>query len=218
MKFSSYRELSPTTENQTRHFSSNKMKASRQKKEIPAFNQVNDPDIFGGSSLFQSDLESSTGSFLTTPNNPRHYITDFSAFYRQPRQSTTRRTSRNCPSSPTGTRKTSREGSGESLCSDSNPFTGSHYSFEELMEVPIRPDIDYSVRESDAYYGVLGNPPGLSTSTAQELTGESQQDQHILREWAVRAVGNFKRPRKKEKGFQVMRPPLPPPSPPQPDL
>lgn len=192
------------------------MKGYRQKKGLSALDQVDDLEISGGFSSPQGDLESSTGPFLTTPNYTRHYVTDFSAFYRQPRQSYAHRTSRNGPSNRTGTHKTSHEGSGETLCSDSNLSTGSQDSFEELMEVPIRPDIDYSVRESDAYYGVSGNGLVSSTSNPPELAEESQKDQSTLRVWAVRVVENFKRPKKKEKGFQVMRPPRPPP--PQPDL
>lgn len=97
----------------------------------------------------------------------------------------------------------------ETLCSDTNSSMESQDSFDELMEVPIRANVDYSVRESDTFYGTLANDLASPLPTSPGLAEESQQDQSTFREWAVRTMETFRRPKKKERGFQVMRPPRP---------
>jgi hypothetical protein len=95
---------------------------------------------------------------------------------------------------------------------DSHPSNPFRDSFDELMELPIRPNVDYSMRESDLFYGKLGNGSASTpVPVSQELPEESQESRHVLREWAARAVETLKPPKKKakEKGFQVMRPPRP---------
>jgi hypothetical protein len=185
------------------------MREIRQKKGVSALDKPISSEILGRPCSQLDAPESSTGLFLSIPNYGRNYITDFPAFYRQPRRPYVPRTSRNYSPNTSGALKKSHEGPRETLCSDTNSSTESQDSFDELMEVPIRPNVDYSVRESDAFYGTLANGLASPMPTSPELTEESQQDQSTFWGWAVRTAETFKRPKKKERGFQVMRPPRP---------
>jgi hypothetical protein len=76
--------------------------------------------------------------------------------------------------------------------------------------MPGRPDVDYSVRESDFYYGrptgdlTLPPTPILSASSQKEQAGKG-----TFHEWTHRTIARLKGSRPKEKGFQVVRPPRP---------
>ncbi|KAJ5589185.1 hypothetical protein N7537_011863 [Penicillium hordei] len=102
----------------------------------------------------------------------------------------------------------SHEETAENPYSNSHPPNSFQDSFDEFMEVPIRPNVDYSMRESDLFYGKSGNGFASPVPISQVLPEESQESRSTLREWAVRAAEILKPPKKKkEKGFQVMRPP-----------
>ncbi|KAJ5877964.1 hypothetical protein N7455_001429 [Penicillium solitum] len=178
-------------------------------KGLPAVDPCDDFAFLGGPSSPLDGLEGSAGSFPTIPNYTRHYITDFSVFYRQPRHSYAPRTFHHEPSSLSGAPEISNEGPRGTLCSDAISSTESPDSCDELMEDTTRPGVDYSVRESDAYYGAWAHR--LSSPIPPSFKGaeESQEDQSALRDWSTWTAKMFKRPKKKEKGFQVMRPPRP---------
>jgi hypothetical protein len=76
--------------------------------------------------------------------------------------------------------------------------------------MPGRPDVDYSVRESDFYYG---RPTGnLTLPLTLILLASSQKEQAgkgTFHEWTHRTIARLKGSRPKEKGFQVVRPPQP---------
>ncbi|KAF4760844.1 hypothetical protein HAV15_008243 [Penicillium sp. str.  len=186
-----------------------RMEEHRQTKGLPAVDPCDDFAFLGGPSSPLDGLEGSAGSFPTIPNYTRHYITDFSVFYRQPRHSYAPRTFHHEPSSLSGAPEISNEGPRGTLCSDTISSTESPDSCDELMEDTTRPGVDYSVRESDAYYGAWAHR--LSSPIPPSFKGaeESQEDQSALRDWSTWTAKMFKRPKKKEKGFQVMRPPRP---------
>jgi hypothetical protein len=95
-------------------------------------------------------------------NNPpldtKHYVTDFSAFYRPPRSQNHTPVSiarARPPTADTGASDVLGSGSasGPSSGSTSQALSRSGDGFDELMEAHLRPRVDYSVRESDSFYG-----------------------------------------------------------------
>ncbi|KAL5044516.1 hypothetical protein BDW71DRAFT_209313 [Aspergillus fruticulosus] len=144
-----------------------------------------------------------TASSSTAPIDMKHYITDFSAFYRPPR-------SRNQPpiistqvsplASDSGTSDASSRSAGPALL-------GSEDTLNELLELPSRPGVDYSVRESDSFYGrprAVCSPESPPTSVLGSF--ENPTPRHSFLERTRRYLRDS---RTKEKGFQVMRPPRP---------
>ncbi|CAG8900264.1 unnamed protein product [Penicillium egyptiacum] len=194
----------PDPEDRTMGIVLDRMGENRQKREFTGlFNSgSSEPSRRSGVPLNAS--VNSTSAF-PSPTHERYHITDFSAFYRQPRHRY------KDPPKRSSALNNSHEEPAE------NPRSHSHLSnpfqdpLDELMEVPIRPNIDYSMRESDLFYGKLGNGSASPVPIPQEPPKESQKSRNPLREWAVRAVETFnpkkKKKKKKEKGFQVMRPP-----------
>ncbi|KAF5131061.1 hypothetical protein E5D57_007410 [Metarhizium anisopliae] len=136
---------------------------------------------------------------------------DFSPFYRKPRSrnatplshlDSSSQSSRSTAPSPTPTSESDPE-SGAS----SQPGRKSHETLDALLEASLPPDVDYSVRESDRFYGrpVSGSAiPALKPGAAGCPLSRPVHD-----DWRHMIPEVFK-PQKKEKGFQVARPPRPP--------
>ncbi|KAK2591567.1 hypothetical protein QQS21_010737 [Conoideocrella luteorostrata] len=152
-----------------------------------------------------------------TPVDAAHFMQDYSVFYRKPR-------SRNM--TPTsGAESVSRtpdmtEG-GSSLCTPSEGPSSDlqfaqHYpsdDLQELRDVLIRPGVDYSVRESDLFYGkpVHNEWPPMTSSPSEDLEEGQSSRRSFYGNWTRNFPTSVKRPKKeKEKGFQVARPPRPP--------
>lgn len=153
------------------------------------------------------------------PTNTKHYVTDFSAFYRAPRarpghQSLNTdiesRPTSDSPSPPA-------ESSGESLFDIKAANRLSRNTLDEWLDIPGRSSVDYSVRESDQFYGrrkISGadsespSTAGLTGNNSGELSGS--ETVHYWTRWAAARLKQYRKP--KEKGFQVMRPPRPGPS------
>lgn len=182
----------------------NRMGGNRRKRDFTRLSDSSSSESSRRSGLPFNASENSRSSLPSTPTHERYHITDFSAFYRQPRHHY------KDPPSRSSALNDSPEETVENPCSDSHPSNPFQDSFDELMEVPLRPNVDYSVRESDLYYGRLGNGSASPVPISQALHEESQESRNTLREWAVRAAEILKPPKKKkEKGFQVIRPPRP---------
>ncbi|KAE8416280.1 hypothetical protein BDV36DRAFT_208137 [Aspergillus pseudocaelatus] len=150
--------------------------------------------------------------FSSTPPGGRHYVTDFSSFYRSPRRRNEPLTTRNLHASPASRSVSPPVGPipNEDSSHDSSPTRSSLDILDELLEVPSRPDVDYSVRESDFYYGRPtsdSTPP--STPFSSGNMDEDQPSRQTLHRWTRKMTSRLKRSKRKEKGFQVMRPPRP---------
>ncbi|KAB8262961.1 hypothetical protein BDV32DRAFT_136365 [Aspergillus pseudonomiae] len=152
------------------------------------------------------ESDNSATPFSLSPPVGRHYVTDFSSFYRSPRRNEPLPTRTGCASPASGS-----VGSPVGLSLSEESYSGSRPTrssldiLDELLEVPSRPEIDYSVRESDFYYGRWNND---STSPSTLLSpDENQPSRQTLRHWTHRMLARFKYPKRKEKGFQVTRPP-----------
>ncbi|KAJ5251411.1 hypothetical protein N7489_001821 [Penicillium chrysogenum] len=194
----------PDPENRTMGIVLNRMGANRQKMDFARLSDSGSSVSSRTSGLPFDAPENPASSFPSAPTQET-YITDFSAFYRPPRNH------HKAPAIRSSALNNSHEEPAENS-SDSHPSNPFRDSFDELMELPIRPNVDYSMRESDLFYGKLSNGSAFSpVPVSQELPEESQESRHTLREWAARAVETLKPPKKKkkEKGFQVMRPPRP---------
>lgn len=136
---------------------------------------------------------------------------DFSPFYRKPRSrnatplshlDSSSQSSRSTAPSPTPTSESDPE-SGAS----SQPGRKSHETLDALLEASLPPDVDYSVRESDRFYGrpVSGSAnPAVKPGAAGCPSSRPVHD-----DWRHMIPEVFKH-QKKEKGFQVARPPRPP--------
>ncbi|KAE8391728.1 hypothetical protein BDV23DRAFT_193075 [Aspergillus alliaceus] len=164
----------------------------------------------GSSSISDRGFENNdtvTDHYCSAPATTDHYITDFSAFYRapRPRANIKQESAKHSPALVDSASETSVES-----CADSNLGPSLQDSFDELLEEPSKPGVDYSVRESDLYYG---RPESQSTQlTAPGQLGnlqEPQADHPTPSGWLWRAAAQLRPPQKKEKGFQVMRPPRP---------
>ncbi|CAG7919252.1 unnamed protein product [Penicillium olsonii] len=195
----------PSVRSEGSGFPLNRIKKNRHKPGFSTSDEPENPEILGKSSSSSNGPGGSADQF-PTPHHPKHYVTDFSAFYRQPRQSSLPPSHKETPSS-SGASKISYDGVGENSCSDTSS-SEPRDSFDELMEVPIRPEVDYSVRESDAYYRVSANGLVAPTPNPAELAEETHRDRGSMRGWVARTAEMWNPP-KKEKGFQVMRPPRP---------
>lgn len=160
-----------------------------------------------------SDSDNRITPFLPTPTGIRHYVTDFSGFYRPPKSLSSRpppsesvRTSSGAESAPaSASASTAGSGSGSSSTSRNAP---NHDSLDELLEPWVRPDVDYSTREVDLYYGRNRFSSETESSRAPVLTNTGAEAQENLFTRLTRGAGRLK-PKKKEKGFQVARPPRP---------
>ncbi|KAE8373720.1 hypothetical protein BDV26DRAFT_284909 [Aspergillus bertholletiae] len=158
------------------------------------------------------ESDDSVTPFSSTPPGGRHYVTDFSSFYRSPRRRNEPLTTRIVCDSLASRSAGSPVGpiSSEESYNDSRPTRSSLDILDELLEVPSRPDIDYSVRESDFYYGRPNSdstPP--STLSLSGNVGEDQPSRQMLRHWMRKTAGRLKYAKRKEKGFHVMRSPRP---------
>jgi hypothetical protein len=150
-------------------------------------------------------------------NNPpldtKHYVTDFSAFYRpaRPRNQTPVSIARVRP--PTSEPRSSDVAGSGTVSGPSSPSTNqvssrSGDSLDELLKAPSRPGVDYSVRESDSFYGRPRTNFGDegSPTPGKETWERSDAPRPGVFERARRRLNE---PRTKEKGFQVVRPPRP---------
>ncbi|PLB52229.1 hypothetical protein P170DRAFT_507076 [Aspergillus steynii IBT 23096] len=196
-----------------------------QKGSFDSFADYNRPGSSGTSSYRGFDTPISFNNYhnftappTSTPTNTKHYVTDFSAFYRAPR-------ARSGPQSlhaATGRRSTSGSFSSPADPSAHSSFESkaanrlSRNTLDEWLDVPGRSNVDYSVRESDQFYG----RPKISSAVSEAsstvgLTRNSSGDisgREALQGWARQAVSRLREPKKgKKKGFEVVRPPRPGP-------
>lgn len=179
--------------------------------------------------------------FSPTPMGRKHYVTDFSGFYRSPRPSSARRDVSEAEAASTVIRQDEPwgsmkdySGSGSevgiasasasasapnSIAASSNNPGSSRNILDELLQHPVNLNVDYSTREVDSYYSrarpVRGPGNDSFSSTAAFLTRarvdedqEQEQGNSILK--LARKTAARMKPGKKEKGFQVVRPPRPP--------
>ncbi|KAG8422954.1 hypothetical protein J3459_009873 [Metarhizium acridum] len=132
---------------------------------------------------------------------------DFSPFYRKPRSrnatpysrpDSSRQSSRSTVPSPTPTNESDPE-PGPYF----QPERQSQETLDALLEASLPPDVDYSVRESDRFYG---RPV---SGSANPLVTPGAAGRPIHQDWRQMIPEIFKH-QKKEKGFQVVRPPRPP--------
>ncbi|OGM44070.1 hypothetical protein ABOM_007299 [Aspergillus bombycis] len=154
------------------------------------------------------ESDNSVIPFSLTPPVGRHYVTDFSSFYRSPRRRNEPLPTTIVCASPASDSVGSPAGLSlsEESYDDSRQTLTSLDILDELLEVPSRPDIDYSVRESDFYYGRL-NSDSTSPSTllSSGNVDENKPSRQPLRPWTHRMVARFKYPKRKEKGFQTQK-------------
>lgn len=96
----------------------------------------------------------------------------------------------------------------EDVPDEVNSASRSQDTLDELLEMPRRLNVDYSVRESDLYYGRATNDSTLSRMPSlSENVEEGQPGRRSLYEWTRTTAARLKRSQREEKGFQVMRPP-----------
>ncbi|KAL4924716.1 uncharacterized protein BDV17DRAFT_300878 [Aspergillus undulatus] len=199
-----------------------------QKLSLETLRSTIRPGLSGASYFTDfSDTDNMITPFSPTPTGVKHYVTDFSAFYRPPRPSSSRRAL-----SETGSTMTNQEeasgsmnpilgsGSGSAIASASASASASTSSsiaessndpsrnnLDELLELPSRPNVDYSTREVDSYYSHGRPVPATNCATALVLPPLVDEEQaHGLLNRARKAAARMK-PTRKEKGFQVVRPP-----------
>jgi hypothetical protein len=97
----------------------------------------------------------------------------------------------------------------ESVQTDSSSSQHSSDAFDELLQLPSKSGVDYSVRESDLYYGRRRDDSGPSQGSSNESTDEGQSSRQTFLNWKRSTTERFKRKKAMEKSFQVMRPPRP---------
>ncbi|KAF7585723.1 hypothetical protein BBP40_010240 [Aspergillus hancockii] len=179
---------------------------NRYKPSFVSFPSSSRPGSSGTSFSDIEDANDIVTPFAPTPTGVRHYVTDFSSFYRAPRPQKKLRHAETSFTSQESSSINSSGGPSVKSSSESNQVRRSQDTLDELLETPSRPYVDYSVRESDSYYG---RPTSDSTSPmpiSWESMDDGQSSRQILNEWTRRTVARLK-PKEKEKGFQVMRPP-----------
>ncbi|KAF7117499.1 hypothetical protein CNMCM5793_006481 [Aspergillus hiratsukae] len=151
---------------------------------------------------------------LYTPNSPTlpeaaaSYTPDTSTFYRPPRSHNGRVASYEYENLNSDSILSAIE-SAESVPTDSNSSHNSSNAFDELLQLPRKSGVDYSVRESDMYYGRRHGDSGPSHNPLTEETGEGQSGRQTIFNLKGSSAERFKHKETKEKGFQVMRPPRP---------
>ncbi|KAL3451741.1 hypothetical protein BJX65DRAFT_268512 [Aspergillus insuetus] len=162
-----------------------------------------------------NEYRPATAASTNPPLDTKHYVTDFSVFYRPPRSRNQTPVSIARVRPPTSEPRSSDvAGSGSGSASGpSSPSTNQASSrlgdsLDELLEAPSRPGVDYSVRESDSFYGRPRANFGEegSPTPGKESCESSDAPQPRVFERARRRLNE---PRIKEKGFQVVRPPRP---------
>lgn len=198
-----------------------------------------------------TDTDNIVAPFSPTPMGRKHYVTDFSSFYRSPRPSSARRDVSETQAASTvisqdqavgsmNRHSGSESGSGmasastsgsvstsasvsapNSIGASSNDPGPSRNILDELLQYPVNLNVDYSTREVDSYYSrtrpVRGTGNDSISSTGalplgSRVDGSQEQNQeqgNNLLSWVRKTVASIK-PAKKEKGFQVVRPPRPP--------
>lgn len=197
-----------------------------QKGSLDSFAEYTRPGSSGTSSYRGFETRISFNNYhnyamgpTSAPTNTKHYVTDFSAFYRVPR-------TRSGPFPPlveTVNRWTSdsagspRESSGGSSFESKAANRLSRNTLDEWLDVPGPSNVDYSVRESDQFYG----KPRINTAVSESsltagLTGDSSGEilgrEGFLQNWTSRTISRLKQTKKpKQKGFEVVRPPRPRP-------
>jgi hypothetical protein len=155
-----------------------------------------------------------SGNNPYTPNSPNlpeataPYTPDTSKFYRPPRSHNGRVSSYEYESANSDSILSAIE-STESAQTHSSSSQNSSNAFDELLQLPSKSGVDYSVRESDMYYGRRHGDPGPSQNPLTESTGEDQSSRQTFFNLKRSSAERFKLKKAKEKGFQVMRPPRP---------
>ncbi|EAW14598.1 uncharacterized protein ACLA_076380 [Aspergillus clavatus NRRL 1] len=130
------------------------------------------------------------------PESVPHTL-DTSSFYRTPRARTS------CGAlSEIESRRSESNTSSTASSGDSMHTVGDSYTLDELLQRPSRSDVDYSVRESDMYYGRIGTSP----SELPRTEDETETSRETFSQWKRRAVERLRRTGNQEKGFVVIRP------------
>ncbi|GFF52799.1 hypothetical protein IFM58399_09417 [Aspergillus lentulus] len=146
----------------------------------------------------------------SAPADRKRNITGYSAFYRPPRPGIRNHVVEPDASSQESDSINSARGLSEEIYYHPDSARRRRDTLDELLEVPARDDVDYSVRESDFYYGrPAGDSAPPPTSIPLEDPGKEQTGRGTLYEWTYRTVARLKGSKPKEKGFQVVRPPRP---------
>ncbi|RHZ43680.1 uncharacterized protein CDV56_100195, partial [Aspergillus thermomutatus] len=144
----------------------------------------------------------------TLPEATAPYTPDTSTFYRPPRSLHGRVASYEYENLNSDSFPSAIESIAESPQTDSNSSQHSGDGFDELLQLPSKSDVDYSVRESDMYYGRRRGDSRPSQEPLTEST-EGRPSRQIFSDWKRRAAERFKYKKTTEKGFQVTRPPRP---------
>ncbi|KAI9045908.1 uncharacterized protein KD926_005851 [Aspergillus affinis] len=154
----------------------------------------------------------------STPANIEHGPTDSTEFYRAPRARIDHQylyTESGDSSTPDNIGAAAEAPSAEPTPELKPTNRMSQNTLDEWLNVPERVDIDYSVRESDQYYGRMNISDTVSESSStvgltREVGSEASR-KDTVKDWTQRASRRLKPPKKpKEKGFQVVRPKRPP--------
>ncbi|KAK1144954.1 hypothetical protein N8T08_004669 [Aspergillus melleus] len=196
----------------------------RQKDSLGSFADYTRPRSSGTSSYRGIEIRTSFNNYpnhrpapTSIPANTEHDPTEFTEFYRAPRarigpQSSCTDSGR---SSTSDQANESAEFSGESSFELRAANRVSQNTLDEWLDAPERLNVDYSVRESDQFYGrqKINDTVSESSSTVG-LTGNvgnGASGNNTLKDWTRRTATRLKPPKKpKEKGFQVVRPARPP--------
>ncbi|KAF7165048.1 hypothetical protein CNMCM5623_009400 [Aspergillus felis] len=144
----------------------------------------------------------------TLPEATAPYSPDASTFYRPPRSLNGRVASYEYENADSDSIGPAIEPS-HSAQTDSNSSQQSSDAFDELLQLPSKSGVDYSVRESDLYYGRRRDDSGPSQESSNESTDKGQSSRQTFLNWKRSSTERFKQKKTKEKGFQVMRPPRP---------
>ncbi|GIC85885.1 uncharacterized protein Aud_001725 [Aspergillus udagawae] len=97
----------------------------------------------------------------------------------------------------------------QSAQTDSSSSQHSSDAFDELLQLPSKSGVDYSVRESDLYYGRCRDDSEPLQESSNESTDKGQSSRQTFLNWKRSTTERFKQTKAKEKSFQVMRPPRP---------
>ncbi|RHZ73697.1 hypothetical protein CDV55_107444 [Aspergillus turcosus] len=177
--------------------------------DFDPFDSISDRYSVGSSHRVYRGRENNpyTSNSPTLPEATASYTPDTSTFYRPPRSHSDRVASYEYENVNSDSILSAIE-SAEPAQTDSNS-SHSGDAFDELLQLPSKSGVDYSVRESDMYYGRRHGDSGASQNPLTEDTGADQSTRQTFFNWKRSSAERFKHKRTKEKGFQVMRPPRP---------
>ncbi|GIJ97959.1 hypothetical protein Aspvir_000067 [Aspergillus viridinutans] len=180
--------------------------------EVNSFDSISDRYRPGSSRRIYRDFEDRPDmpNFPTLPDATAPYSPNASTFYRPPRSHNGRVASHEHENADSGSIVPALESS-ESAQTDfnSSPHSSSSDAFDELLRLPSKSGVDYSVRESDLYYGRRRDVSGPSQESLNESTDKGQSSRQTFLNWKRSSAERFKHKKTKGKGFQVMRPSRP---------